>query len=236
MKKALSILLLTTLIVSQAMSISYWAEACKYQSEWEQCIEENKSWNPWGIDPETDFLCISSLDNEKIIYNIILDKHFKKIDEKADEYLTSLDENKDYYFWPNRKEVYFKWIDKNIKHFSLEGTFYNQYYRECDASNSEWILQETLSCLWSKTSIKASKDFFSNSLCIRLAERKLAVRKRVAQDTMLKNKQAVRKDEMKKYVQEQRSHYEMVVDLFMINLWYLLRIVQKWATKTKNPY
>ncbi len=236
MKKYISTFLLISLIVSQTMSISFAVESCKYQSEWEQCIQENKDWNPWWIDPETDFLCVSSQSNEKVIYNIILDKQFKVIDEKAVEYLDTLEKNKDYYFWPNRKAPHLAAIDDIERYFSVDGIFYNQYYKACNWSNPEGILQETVDCLWWVTSINVSKNYFSNSLCIAKAKQTLSLQKKTAYNILELNKQAVREDSKKLYVQKQRSYYNIVVDLFMVNLGYLLRLSQKWASKTKNPY
>jgi hypothetical protein len=38
------------------------------------------------------------------------------------------------------------------------------------------------------------------------------------------------------YDQEIRTKYDKVIDLMMINLWYLERIRKKWPSKTKNAY
>ncbi len=236
MKKTLSYILLLMFVVIQTIGISNWAEGCEYQSEWDQCIEENKDGNPWWIDPETDFLCISSQSNEKIIYNLILDKQFKIIDEKAVEYLNTLEENKDYYFWPRRQAPYLVAIDDIEKYFWIDGVFYNQYYRICNWKNPQGILQKTVACLWGTTSINVSRWFFSNSLCISKASKTLELQKKTAYNILELNKQAVRADSKKLYVQQQRSYYNIVADLFMVNLWYLLRLSQKWASKTKNPY
>jgi hypothetical protein len=37
-------------------------------------------------------------------------------------------------------------------------------------------------------------------------------------------------------MQIRRTMYDSVANLFMINLWYLMKIMFKWASKTKNPY
>ena len=236
MKKIISTLLVFLLIVVQTISISYWEGECKYTSEWEQCIEENRGGNPWSIEPENDFLCVSSQSSEEIIYNIILDKQFTTIDTKAAEYLDVLETNKDYYFWPNRQAPFLVAIDDIQRYFGIDGIFYNQYYKACNWANPEGIMQESVSCLGWVTSISVSKWFFSNSLCMSLAEKKLKLYKQTAYNILELNKQAVRSDYKKTYVQEQRGFYNVVVDLFMVNLGYLLRLSQKWASKTKNPY
>jgi hypothetical protein len=38
------------------------------------------------------------------------------------------------------------------------------------------------------------------------------------------------------YDQEIRTKYDKVIDLMMINLWYIERVWRKWPSKTKNAY
>ena len=163
MKKLFSIILLAIFVVSNTMNFSFAAETCEYQSEWEQCIQENTDWNPWSIDPELDFLCVSSTNHEKIIYNIILDKQFSVIDEKATKYLDELEKNKDFFFWPNRQAPYLVAIDQIENFFGIDWVFYNQYYNACNWANPDGIMQKSVSCLWWVTSIGVSKWFFSTA-------------------------------------------------------------------------
>ncbi len=233
-KKIIALLALSLFFVE---SHFLFAGECKYKTEWEQCDQANKgNWNPRDFDPESDFLCVSSLDRERLIYNLILDKHFKQIDKKADEYLEALEKNKDYYFWYNRKAPYLKAIDEVEKYFSVGGIFYQKYFKECSARNPKGVLTETYECLWWKGSARNAGDFINESLCMRLAIVKNDVRKSVAYDILSLNKESVRKDEKKMYDQQQRSNYELVVDLFMVNIGYILRLVDKWASKTRHPY
>jgi len=51
-----------------------------------------------SIDAETDFLCRESNNSEEVLYNIILDKKFKIIDEEINKELKAIEENKNYYF------------------------------------------------------------------------------------------------------------------------------------------
>jgi hypothetical protein len=51
-----------------------------------------------------------------------------------------------------------------------------------------------------------------------LVLKKLNARKQVAYDIMKLNKQKVRKDQKKLYVQKKRTHYDVVSNLFMVNI------------------
>jgi hypothetical protein len=68
-----------------------------------------------------------------------------------------------------------------------------------------------------------------------LAQQKLDIYKKVSYDLLKLNKDSVRKDDRKKYVQKERTMYESIVDLFNVNIGYLERVWMKWPTKTKNP-
>jgi len=53
---------------------------------------------------------------------------------------------------------------------------------------------------------------------MRLVNKKLEIWWKTADNVLELNKQAVRSDSKKLYVQKQRSYYDIVVDLFMVNL------------------
>jgi hypothetical protein len=94
-----------------------------------------------------------------------------------------------------------------------------------------------MDCLWWKTSSSQAGNFFlSSGQLEKLILDKNNIRKSVSYDVMKLNKQSVRENSKKEYVQQKRTHYSLVSDFFMISLWYLMRIMQKWASKTKNPY
>jgi len=60
------------------------AAECEYYDLMLDCKEKNES----GIASlATDYLCISSDNDEEILYNIILDKKFRVVDEKVDDYM-----------------------------------------------------------------------------------------------------------------------------------------------------
>jgi len=229
MKKIFSTFLIFTILFSSIVFVNA-EENCSYTAKIEQCWEENKSWNPRAIE---DFLCITTLDREKMIYNIILDDKFKKIDKEADEILDSLEQNKNLFFWEDKEDTFLWWVDKIYELF-WEWWEYETKYKNELAS----IRAETIVCLpWKKTWIDEVKDYFlDNSTVNNLISAKNSRRQKVAIDILTLNKQQIRKDTEKKFMQVRRTMYDSVSNLFMINLGYLMRIMFKWASKTKNPY
>lgn len=208
--------------------------SCKYTSQINKCIELNKTGSPLA---EEWFLCISSQSTEKIAYNIILNDLFKKVDKEADKYLTDSEKAKNRFFGPEQKEPFPKWVDEIEKLFSKNWYYYNKYKNLVSSENPKWVIQETMKCLWWKSLNTEVKDYFFKSSTIeKIISDKNATRAKVAYGTMKLNKNAVRKDEKKKYVQKQRTHYTSVSDLFMVSMKYLIKILQKWPSKTKHPY
>ena len=208
---------------------------CKYMSKWEKCIEANNNWTIRWIDPQKDFLCRETNNNEEIIYNIILDEKFKPIDKEANEYLEKLEKNKNYYFWENKKKSFFDWSDDIEKKFGINWDLYAKYYYAC------WdILVESISCIKERNNewwnVWKLVEILNDSTCIELAKLKLSVRKKVAYNNLMWNKKSIKRDQMKKYEQIQRTKYSSLFDLMMVNIWYWMRIAQKWPSKTKNPH
>jgi hypothetical protein len=82
------------------------------------------------------------------------------------------------------------------------------------------IRAETVACLdLEKTSVNEIKDYFSeNELVNNLIEDKNSRRRKVAIDILTLNKQQVRDDSNKKFMQIRRTMYDSVSNLFMINL------------------
>jgi hypothetical protein len=69
--------------------------SCEYQGEIDECIEANKNGTALEIE---DFVCLQTSDREEMVYNIILDKKFKEVDEKAEEEVENIEENCDEWF------------------------------------------------------------------------------------------------------------------------------------------
>jgi hypothetical protein len=53
---------------------------------------------------------------------------------------------------------------------------------------------------------------------------------------LMLNKQQIKADDKKIYDQWQRKNYDKLLDLMMINIWYIERIWQKWPSKIQNAY
>lgn len=78
-----------------------------------------------------DFLCIDDPSQEKIIFQIVLDKEFKKIDIQIETYLAQLEMQKDQYFNPQTKLTYINAIDDIEKKFDKYGEYWQAYNEVC---------------------------------------------------------------------------------------------------------
>jgi len=229
------------IIIINIVFINFWysanSEECNYTCKIDICLKANKPWaSSWPLSIK-DFLCIQSNDKEKITYQIILDDKFKKVDKKIENYLSKLEKEKWRYFWSQKVESPLIWINDIYKKLSSPlWEYWKEYYDLCDAWNSGSISTESIDFLWWSANIKAAKWFFANSTCMNLAVSKLWVYRQVASDILKSNKHEARKDDRKKHTQAQKTKYDQIKDLFMINLWYLERIWSKVVEKTRNVY
>lgn len=216
----------------------YWSswdilDTCSYKWKFDQCVEANKSWNPRSIE---DFICISSNDKYEILPQIILDEEFKKIDKQVESYITKLETNKNEFFWEWASRSLVEWIDEIESKFSKsdDESFWKKYMDFC------WIqiVTKTVECFWSTPSIDI-KDYFDedkDQSCKALVSTKLEVFKSVSYDVLKLNKSQVAKDEKKKNTQKRREKYDKLLEIIMVNVWYMERIWKKWPSKTKNTY
>ena len=198
------------------------ADQCVYREQINSCILENNAPN-WNPNLFTAFVCLQSNNTEEITYQIVLDNKFREIDDKIEEYLLELE---------LKKKSYLEWVQEIYNNFSKNWKYYEKYLNMCKRD----ILYESVACLWWKTSIFTSKDFFPESTCMNLANSKLGIYKQVAIDIIKTNKHEVRQNERKIYNQKQRWMYDEVLDMFRINLSYMERMWRKWTSKTKNTY
>ncbi len=213
--------------------------ACEYTDEIQSCYWENFSENWVTGSPESieDFVCLQSTNKEEIVYQVILDKEFTKVDEKIENYLSNLETDKSKYFWSTRESNFLSWVQEIYDDLWKNWKYYQMYRDKCSLSKEDQsILLKTVSCLGWDTSINYSRNSFVDSTCMSFAEAKLNVYKDVAVDILKYNKKIVREDDRKTYEKKQRTKYDEVLDLFRINLWYVERIWKKWPSKTKSPY
>lgn len=243
------------IIILISLFIYFWftltsANSCKYEWKINECNSALKSFQykdgsfmtPWASVKSIDsFICIQD-SYEKIVLQIAMDENFKKVDEDMDKYLSSLSEQKNLYFWKDATYTYYDWINhiwKKSEYFKIKyseacaETFVeatscvkNEAYKNKEDQNSISV-KSALEYLDTKT-----KD--SNGDCYWLSDVKVEIFNSVAYNTLLLNKQQVLRDEKKLFEQEWRTKYNKLLDLMMINLWYMERIWQKWPSKTKN--
>jgi len=206
---------------------------CSYAWEIQTCMEANKNWNRRSIENP---ICINSKNIVEIAGQIILDKEFKTQDKKIENYISMLEENKDYYFWKNSSENFLKAIDDIEAKFSLTWEYWKAYLDLCNPSKPNSILTQTINCFSGEIANKEAKKYFlEDTSCVALAMTKLEIYKQVTYDILKLNKNQVKKDEIKKYTQSQRTKYDKLLDIIMINIWYMERLWKKWPSKTKNP-
>lgn len=197
---------------------------CSYSWEISQCIEANKSWTTRSIE---DFVCIVGT-SEEIAYQVVLDKKFKELDEEMDEYIVSLEEDKDRYFWKWSEKNYIDWINE-IDDKRKE--YYEKYSKIC----WEEIIKEVIACnIDKKTSNRNAKNYFQETDCMSLINKKLEIFDNVTYNVLKLNKKQVKTDDKKTYDQKQRENYDKLLDDMMKNSWYMERIWKKWPSKIKD--
>lgn len=223
---------------------SFW---CKYESEIAQCNQEVKKFLPinwwkyiysWSsIKSFEDFVCLQASPEERIA-QIALDSNFSEIDEEVNEYIFNLESQKDRFFWRDSKFNYFdavNYIFENTKNFE------NKYKEACVQSlseTSECTRNNLYTIEWEKPSvwIETAINYLSpGGKCYQLINIKKDIISSVSYNILLINQQQVQSDQHKLYEQETRTKYNKVIDLMMINLWYIERIWQKTPSFTKNP-
>ncbi len=211
-------------------NIWYWeGTSCEYSSKIQQCLNTQ---NPRTI---SDFVCISWW-FEDVAYQVVLDWEFKKIDKQIDQYLDWLDKSKWYYFWVNKKKPFTNAVDDIEYYLWVWGVFAQKYKKLCN-----WeILSKVIDCsLWWKTANIYAKDYLNNndnsSKCILMYKLSLQNYRDTAYLILQNNKAKVQKDNNKSFMQKLRKKFDNLLDLIMVNIWYLERIWAKWQSKTKNP-
>lgn len=221
-KKYIKLVLLFLLL--SWFNISFSADLCEYKWQIDQCIKANEQWKSKSIE---DFVCINWKTYESIAYQVILDLEFQQIDDEMDKYLENLESQKDIYFGPNKQKTYLEWIDD----ISDASDFFKRKYEEIC---SDTIVHKFIACSSDRvTNINVAKDYFSEDwlACQNLINTKMEIFDDVSFDILMLNKLQVNTDSKKTYDQVWRNNYNNLLDIMMINLWYLERIWQKWPMK-----
>ena len=245
MNKVLAILILVFLPINSLVAN---AASCKHSWKIEQCNSElkaylKKDWTfvtPWAsLKHVEEFVCLQDLPEVRV-FQIAMEENFKVIDEEMDKYLSNLATSKDLYFWKWSWYTYFDWLTH-----IWEKTWYYKWklYEMCSISMKEaWECVENMAYSLPEErpslSVLEARQFVEWGWwdCFKLSDIKVEIFNQVAYNMMLLNKQQVSRDEKKLYDQQLRTKYDRVVDLMMINLWYLERIWKKWPEKLRNVY
>ena len=219
MRKILFFIILSNICFTWAFAASW-----DLSSKVEQCVSET---NKREIQ---DFLCIAG-GKERVAYQILLDERFKEIDEKIEEYIWKLEEQKWFYFWKDKSKTYLDAVQNILNIYRSDWEFGALYASVC-----VWLSKEVIKELWTSVEIKNAVDFYSaeSTTCTQIANQKLAIYKQISYDILLLNKLQVSKDEKKTYVQQERTKYDSLISKFKVNIWYVERIWAKWPSKIKN--
>lgn len=195
---------------------------CKYQAQINQCNSANKNGTVRWIE---DFVCIVWT-YEELTYQVILDMEFKKLDNEMDTYVANIEKNKNMYFWKSSQKTYIDWVNDIEKKKSY---FYKEYRNKCWIS----LIKEVTACNKNnKTSIKNAKKYFVESDCMLLVNKKLEIFDDITFSILMQNWQQIKADEKKVYDQWQRRNYNKLLDILMINIWYIERIWRKTPSIT----
>lgn len=235
MKKVISFFILFSFVLNTyAATGEIVADDCAYKSEFEQCMEANKNGEPRSIE---DFVCVSSPNSVEIMSQIILDKQFKKYDKELDTYLTQLENNKTKYFGKSASKTFLEAIDEIESKLWVynDDSLWKKYMDSCDVTSKNSVVAATIECFGWSVPADDVDNYFQEADCKKLALTKLEINKQVAYDILKLNKNQVKKDERKLYVQNERNKYDKLLELIMLNIWYMERIWKKWPSKTKNP-
>lgn len=205
---------------------TFWA--CNYQSEIDECVEANK--NSWAR-KITEFVCTETnyLNTEKIAYQIIFDMKFREIDKDIENFLETLQDSIQYYYWPNKKESFLDWINYINELFSPNWALWKRYNKFCIPSEVDSIISNYYSCIGAEESEKVSTvkewaSYFSQSNCESLVEYKLFIYKKVAYNLLQVNKLDFLKEFRKKQLKSTREKYDEVIWNMYVNLDNIMRI------------
>jgi hypothetical protein len=97
------------------------------------------------------------------------------------------------------------------------------------------IVAKTVECFWA-TSLPEISNYYQENSCTALVKTKLNIYDSIAYDILKLNKAQVAIDEKKKNTQARRWKYDSLLEIIMVNIWYMERIWKKWPSKTPDAY
>jgi len=227
MYKVMKNYIFISLILLFNINFVFW-NSCEYRSQIDQCIDARNNWTSKSIE---DFVCVNWND-DKIWYQVILDMEFKKVDKEMDTYLELLENQKNMYFGQWATKNYIDWVNDI---YTKWDEFAKKYKDICNIS----IVQKEASC-WVNESTSNQESLAASwinwTLCEKLINTKIWIFNDVAFSILMLNREQISADDKKTYDQWQRSNYDNLLNIMMINLWYIERIWQKWPSKLAHPY
>jgi hypothetical protein len=240
MKKAENIFLKKVLIISFFIVVflwifnTYWEEnkkmTCKYAWKIEKCLQAQGATRTIE-----DFVCID-WNKVDVTIQVILDEKFKEIDKKIEDYLWKLEDAKDHYFWPNKKEQFTNAINDIEKYLGEWWEFEKEYEKLCN-----WvILSEAIECLWWTINNIWANSYLLNLNntwdCRKLYKFSLSNYKSTAYAILKENKAQILHDEHKKFTQKQRWKFDKLLDQMIVNKGYLDDVSSDVQSTTKYPH
>lgn len=210
--------------------------SCEYQSEINECVEANMlKWKkPNDI---TDYVCpVSEWPNyEEIAYQVIFDKKFKELDKEVENFLDTLQNSIQYFYWPEKKESYLDWLNYLNETFNPHWTIRKKYTKYCRVTVDNSIINSFCKCTWKsdnecESTIDKSKYYITQSYCEELINFKLYVYKKVAYNLLQVNKLDFLNQFRKKQLKSTREKYDLISWNMYANLDYIVRIY-KWQDK-----
>lgn len=211
-------------------------ESCPYKSEISTCLKAVEDWTYKTID---DYTCISHNDWEFVLMNLILDKKFKKTDEKIHKYIAELEKNRTKYF--STDLTYLDAFEDINDKLWVWWEYWTEYSNYCNGWWEETsILKETASCLKSGIVSSNVKSFLISkepkNTCLKFAENKLSVYRFTASQILKINKWQMWRDDNKTFMTKQRWFYDKLLDKIIANVRYLDTILKWWPSKTKTVH
>ena len=147
MKKYIFIYLFWILSSWLIFHTSYGAEnTCSYTENVNTCMNSDSK-------RSLDFMCIDG-SREEVLYQIILDEEFTKIDDTIDKYLTTLEEDKWKYFWKDKTANFIDGINEIERSFAVYGDYRKEYDKVCWLN----IVKEVQTCQWWSASTDIAEE------------------------------------------------------------------------------
>ncbi len=216
------------LSLSWASFADEWELSCEYLWKLDQCVVANKNGSALSI---KEFVCLESRDTSRILDQIIIDTKFRVIDDEVILFLEDLRNNKERIVSePN-------WVINDVTKFlAKEWYYYRQYKWICQSG----VLQERLSCSEEIPNVVGAEYLnggnYDSRSCMTLVETKLDIYNQIAKNILPLSKSTVQNDTKLLFIQEERTRYDVLLDLMRDILWFIERLANGITHYTPNPY